>query len=155
MSKYIAQFLLACWTQKLPLKRVQRKAFLMNDPEADQRNARQRRALQVRPGGACVDPVYISRTEEYVGVSRNDLKDFMELDSIALLLLTLGSFFASGAFWLAIEHAFETSFAKWDLQISFCALAIVFGAALAYAGIRMHGMKRRRITAVFNRDGNP
>lgn len=119
----------------------------MADPETEQRIAKQRQALQVY-GGARVDPVYIHRELEYVSVSRSDLADFKELDTTAMVLWTGGNFFAAGAAWLFVEHAFEAD--RWDMQLSFCTLAVLFGAVLAFAGWRMHAMKRRRIEVVFN-----
>ena len=83
-------------------------------------------------------------------MSRTDPKDFMEIDGTALWLLSAGSFFASGAFWLFAEHQFEIGMA-WDMQQSFCLLSILFGEVLSIAGWRIHLMKRRRIEAVFER----
>lgn len=122
----------------------------MTEHESEKRRAEQRRALQVNPEGARVDAIYIHRQQEYVSVSRTDLSDFMELDTVTLVLWSSGGFFFSGATWLFIQHIFDVG--QIGSEGLFCLLSMAFGAALGFAGWRMHKMKRRRIEAVFKRE---
>lgn len=119
----------------------------MVDHEANQRTARQRRALQVH-GGAKLVTEYQHRRTKAVAVNEQDLRELLNVDGVELALTGVGQFMASGSLWLFLDRYFSSDF-SWTALTGFCASAFVFGVVLVGCGLCMRLMKRRRIKRIF------
>lgn len=93
---------------------------------------------------------HISRKQEIIGVTKDDLDDILGFDGIASLFGGLGVFLFSGASWLIVENWLYADGFKLDALMGFCLSASFFGCLCLLAGLFFHNRKRGRIKKIFN-----
>jgi hypothetical protein len=106
---------------------------------------------QSRSQGRVVHRVH-GRTEDYVYVTRNDLREIKTFGWLHQSLMGVGTFFFSGAFWLLIEllaHQEHVTFTAW---MGMCLLSIAFGAALIVVGLCIFSLKQKKIDNYFEHE---
>jgi hypothetical protein len=103
--------------------------------------------------GAQVHPKYHDRHEEYVLVTRDDLREVRELSWFQQGLFGVGAFFFSGAFWLLIELLAHQQKYEFDAWVGMCLLSMAFGAIVGGVGLRLFFMRQQRLDKYFPKDG--
>ena len=127
----------------------------MTDEEHKKLKAEQGRALDIsRPAGAAIVHTHLTRKQEVIGVTRDDLEDVLSFDGMAAGFGTLGMFFVSGSSWLIAENTFDQDGFVIDSLMSFCIAALIFGVAALLAAVFMHKRKRGRIKRIFDQTSN-
>lgn len=123
----------------------------MTSAEDARREKEQQRALDVhRPVGALIVHRHLDRSQEVIGVTRDDLEDVLGFDGIAASFGGLGMFLLSGSIWLIAENALDQDGFQMDSLMSFCVACSIFGGACLLAGLFFHSRKRGRIRRIFD-----
>jgi hypothetical protein len=94
------------------------------------------------------------RTEEYVYVTRGDLRELLTYGWLHQSLTGVGTFFFSGAFWLLAEllaHQEHFIFTSW---MATCIISMIFGAVLASCGIIIFRVKQKKLEHYFPIEDN-
>jgi len=89
------------------------------------------------------------RVEEYVYVTRDDLREIRTIGWLQQFLFGMGTFFFSGAFWLLIEliaHQREFEFTAW---MGMCIVSITAGITVAAVGLVMFFLRKKRLDKYF------
>lgn len=108
-------------------------------------------SVPVAPSGAVFTHQYYERTQEAFIVTRNDLEDLMEGDSLGSWSITGGVALLAATIPLGIEHymtqegAFKMSNLLW-----FCVLGAVVGGIFLLIGIVTHRKKTRRLNRIYS-----
>jgi hypothetical protein len=99
-----------------------------------------------------VIPRYHDRVEDYAYVTEADLKEAVDLSIVQQVMIQVGTFFFSGAFWLLAELIIregktdQFQFTPW---MAVCILSVMFGAVLWLAGWFLFRMKQKKLTKYF------
>ena len=89
------------------------------------------------------------RTEEYVYMNRNDLRELKTFGWLHESLIAIGTFFFSGAFWLAAEILSHQEHFTFTASLGMCLVSIFAGSAVAVAGWIIFGVKQKKIDSYF------
>jgi len=100
--------------------------------------------------GAQARPKYYDRHEEYVLVTKDDLREISSVGWLQEGAAAVGLFFVSGAFWLLMtllaEHGKNKEFYAWYLA---CLVIMVCGGVVMWVGVSLYRLKQRRIDKYF------
>lgn len=83
-------------------------------------------------------------------MNERDLRELLTIDAVQQLMMAVGTFFASGATWLAIEKLMEQDKFQITPLLGVCGVSIVFGGALFVAGFVLYIMRRQKIRDIFS-----
>jgi hypothetical protein len=100
-------------------------------------------------GGAQAVPHYRDRHEEYMLVTKDDLREIRALGWLQQTLFGAGTFFFSGAFWLLAElmsHQEHFEFTAW---MGMCVISILAGLIVAAIGLILFGLRQKRLDKYF------
>jgi hypothetical protein len=98
--------------------------------------------------GARAHAHYRDRHEEYVLVTRDDLREIKAFGWLQQALLTIGTFFFSGAFWLLAELAAhqetegKSQITSW---MGMCVASMIFGISLIIVAVIFYALKQKRL----------
>jgi hypothetical protein len=103
------------------------------------------------PGKGKINQLVHDRTDEYVYVTRDDLREVKTFGWLQQLLSSVGTFLFSGAFWLAAtllaEHWGESKkFVPWFVV---CTVSAIAGAALFCVSLVLSWQKSKRLDKYF------
>jgi hypothetical protein len=101
--------------------------------------------------GAHAVPHYRDRHEEYLLVTRDDLREIRNFGWFQQTLFGVGTFFFSGAFWLLAELIAHQEHGKFEFTpwMAVCVISMIAGAALGFIGFVMFLMRQRRLNKYF------
>jgi hypothetical protein len=105
--------------------------------------------------GAKAHPKYHDRHEEYVLVTRDDLREIRALGWTQQALFGAGTFFFSGAFWLFAELvAHEEQEGKYEFTawMGMCLVSMAAGALLGGAGLFFYSLRQKRLDKYFKEE---
>jgi hypothetical protein len=131
-------------------RRVATPAQVETDPAG-----KSRRSKIGEEEGAKVHNHYKLRHEEYVPVTRDDLREIQMYGWMHQLLFGVGSFLFSGAFWLLIELLIKEKFSDIVPWVLACGACIAAGGALSGVGLVLFFMKQKRLEKYFHDDPIP
>ena len=98
---------------------------------------------ELRQDGARLESRYHQKEQDVVGVPVGDIRDASSSANEEVLQFTVGTFFASGAFWLGIERVLTEG---WDDPVVWvCGVTVVFGLVLSITGFRQSQRRVRRL----------
>jgi hypothetical protein len=105
------------------------------------------------PSGAQAHPKYYDRHEEYVLVTRDDLREISSIGWLQEGAAGIGLFFFSGAFWLLLtliaEHGRNAEFYSWYFV---CVIIVICGAAVMSVGVLLYSARQRRLKKYFPKE---
>jgi cytosine/uracil/thiamine/allantoin permease len=81
-------------------------------------------------------------------VTRDDLREVKAFGWLQQGLLTLGTFFFSGAFWLLAElfaHQEAEGITQFTAWMGMCVVSMIFGIALIITAIVFYALKQKRL----------
>ena len=110
--------------------------------------ARSERPTRRAGGGARAHPHYEDRHEEYLLVTKDDLREIRAFGWMQQGLLVSGTFFFSGAFWLFIElvaHQSENGKFEFTSWMGMCVLSMGFGTILGVIAWGHAILRQRRL----------
>ena len=97
---------------------------------------------------------YADRHEDFVLVSRSNLKEISQLSLLQEGAGAVGMFFFSGAFWLLATILFEhnAELAKYAPWLLLCVISILFGVVLIWIGWEHYKLRKDAVDAAFLSD---
>ena len=109
---------------------------------------RQRRQRQSEEG-AKARPRYHHRDEDYILVTRDDLREIKGFGWLQQGLLSVGTFFFSGAFWLFAELLANQEKFAFTAWLAMCVVSMGSGAVLIVASLIFYSMRQKRLDKYF------
>ncbi len=108
--------------------------------------------VSAEAGGGGISTKVYPRTEEYAYVTRSDLRELQTIGWLHQSLIGLGTFFSSGAFWLAIGIISQQPKVEFTAWLGMCLISIVAGGALAAVGLILFAVKQKKLAKYFPED---
>jgi hypothetical protein len=125
-------------------------------PETGQtKRPRRRAAGGAADAGARVHAKYYDRHEEYVPVTRDDLREIRAFGWMQQSLFGVGTFFFSGAFWVLVEllaHQEQAGKYEFTAWMGMCVVSMTAGTLLAGVGLIFHSLRQRRLDKYFREE---
>ncbi|MEG3155825.1 hypothetical protein [Sphingomonas sp. RB1R13] len=95
------------------------------------------------PGGATLEPIYHQGKQGVVGVPVMEIKDATSSAFEERMLSVVGTFFASGAFWLGVDKLISEGPANPVFLV--CLISMVCGGVVAWTGYRQSARRVNRL----------
>lgn len=109
-----------------------------------------RPALRAKGGeGARVHAHYQDRHEEYVLVTRDDLREIRTFGWMQQVLFGIGMFLFSGAFWLLMELIANEQHFEFTLWMGMCIISMAGGGIIGIVGLVIFTLRQKRLGKYF------
>jgi hypothetical protein len=105
--------------------------------------------------GAKARPIYHHRDEEYVLVTRDDLREVKGLGWLQQSLFGVGTFLFSGAFWLFWSLIAEQTKFDFTAWMGMCVISMIAGLAVAAVGLTLFALRQKRLNKYFPTNDPP